>query len=145
MQDFVQKTKLCYVRCVSPEDTLIRAHLRAPRNVGRLAEPCWRGRGENAACGDVLELSLSVAGSRIGRALFQARGCSGVIASASLATEALIGRSLREALELDWSVLIDAAGGLAPRRAHAAQVVQRAVREAVGGALAAADGPAETP
>jgi nitrogen fixation NifU-like protein len=102
-----------------------------------LAEPCWRGRAENAACGDVLELSFSLAGRRIDRAMFQARGCSAVIASASLATEALVGRSLREALELDFAGLIEAAGGLAPRRAHAARVVQRAVREAVSGAMAA--------
>jgi len=127
---------LWYVRCVTPEDSPIRAHLRAPRNVGQLAEPCWRGHAENAACGDVLELCFSLAGDRIDQARFQARGCSGVIASASLATETLVGCSLREALELDWSVVIDAAGGLAPKRTHAARVVQRAVREAVSGALA---------
>lgn len=112
---------------------VLRDHLRAPRNVGRLDPPARRGRGRNDACGDDLHLWVSVVGGRLAAVRFQARGCSSVLATASLLTEALAGLPEAEARALDVPGLVAGAGGLPPRGRHAVGVAERALREALEG------------
>jgi NifU-like protein involved in Fe-S cluster formation len=113
-------------------DGSLAGHFFAPRNAGSLEPPRRVGRAENAACGDVLELHLRVEAERLAAARFQARGCSALIASASLVTQAVQGLTLAEARGLDLAGLVAAAGGLPPRGQHALAVVARALEQALG-------------
>jgi nitrogen fixation NifU-like protein len=96
-----------------------------------MASASASGRAENRVCGDRLELFLSVEEGRIAAASWEASGCAAVRAAASLTTEAVLGRTPEEALELDVEGEVERAGGLPPTKAHAPRVVQRALREAL--------------
>jgi len=109
----------------------MRKHFREPRNVGSLEHPDGFGRAENIACGDVLEISFRLEGERVARACFRAQACSAVIATASLATEAVTGMSTAEAAALDVDLLVERAGGVPPSKRHAPRVVERALRAAL--------------
>ena len=69
----------------------LREHLRSPRNAGELEAPDGRGRGENPACGDVLEFTLRVEDGRVAELRFRASACSAVIAATKNATPAAAG------------------------------------------------------
>jgi len=111
---------------------ILEDHFRSPRGARRLAEPSGRGKASNPACGDVLELDVAIDGDRVVDAGFLAHGCSSVIAVASLATEAIRGRTVAEARRFDLAAAVAAAGGLPPTRRHAVSVVGRALAEALG-------------
>ena len=119
-----------------------RSRAAAPLAAGHVERVDGLGRGENAACGDRLELSLQVNGGQgtqgasIERAGYRAVGCSSLLASASLVCEHLPGLTLAQAGELDCAQFLAAAGGPPPRGAHAASVVARALAQALEGALA---------
>jgi nitrogen fixation NifU-like protein len=114
-----------------PQESPFRAHFRIPRGVGKLAPPATSGRAENQACGDSLELWIAVDDGRITQARFQVRGCSSVIAMASLACEQLGGRTPDEAAQTDWRALAAGAGATPRDLAHAPQVLTRALTEAL--------------
>jgi nitrogen fixation protein NifU and related proteins len=116
---------------MAPEEPPIWAHFRSPRNTGVLGPPARHGRAENRACGDVLDLYVLLDGERVVELRFQARACSSVIAAASLATEALRGKSVAEARLLDVRALVDAAGGVPRQKSHAPDVIARALAEAL--------------
>lgn len=111
-------------------------HFRQPRAFGRLSSPSARGRAENPACGDVVEIEVAVDAGRVVGAAFLAHGCSSVIAVASLVVDGLAGRALDEARAIDVGAAVAAAGGLPPQRRHAAAVVGRALEAALSGARA---------
>lgn len=80
---------------------LILDHYRRPRNKGEMAEPTVRVSMRNPLCGDEIELMLDVEDGRIAGARFLGQGCSISQASVSMMTQALEGRSLDEALDLE--------------------------------------------
>ncbi|AIV62210.1 Fe-S cluster assembly sulfur transfer protein SufU [Burkholderia pseudomallei] len=79
---------------------LIVEHKRAPRRFGKLAEPTHEARGHNPQCGDDLKVQLRIEGGRIGDIRFDGHGCAICIASASMMTEAVIGRDVDAARAL---------------------------------------------
>jgi NifU-like protein involved in Fe-S cluster formation len=116
---------------MSPQEAPFRAHFRVPRGVGKLPPPAASGRADNLACGDHLELWIAIEAERITQARFLVRGCSAVIAMASLACEQLAGRTPDEAAQTDWSALAADAGATPRDLAHAPHVVARALTEAL--------------
>jgi len=108
-------------------------HFSSPRNVGRVEGPSGVGRSSNPACGDELELSVRVAAGRVAEARFHAKGCSALIATASLVTAELAGATLQKARALDPARLVADAGGLPERGQHAIAVVTRALAQALRG------------
>lgn len=123
---------------MSPWEGPIRDHFVSPRNVGEVPGGA-RGRGTSPPCGDELDLWLGIRDGRLGPVRFRARACSAVIAAASLATEALEGRTPAEARRLDLGALLEEAGGLPPGRDHARGVVERALAQALDALEAGAD------
>jgi len=137
----------------APLDALYREvvleHAREPRGRGRLAEPTLVHHGVNAACGDRVELSLRIDGDRLAEIAFEGQGCAISQAAASLLTELLRGRTLREVDavqaafmgmlsgdgEADESVLGDAVAlhGVRrfPRRVACAALAWTTLREAL--------------
>ncbi|MCD8482029.1 MAG: SUF system NifU family Fe-S cluster assembly protein [Verrucomicrobia bacterium] len=83
---------------------IILEHNNRPRNRRALASATHRAKGYNPACGDEVEVYLSVKAERIEDACFQGQGCAISQASASLLTEAVVGLSLSEAKALQLSV-----------------------------------------
>ncbi len=111
----------------------LRTHFLEPRGAAPLEGADARGSAANAACGDHLELGLWMAGERLARAAFQARGCSSLIAAASLCCERLTGLARADFAGVDPEAWLREAGGLPRRGAHAGSVVRRAWLEAVRG------------
>ncbi len=97
-------------------------HFENPRNAGDIASPDAIGEAENPVCGDVVRLTLRIAGERIVGARFKAKGCVVCVSSASALTEAVTGKSLSEARSLRRDDLSTALGGLPQASTHAAQL-----------------------
>jgi len=102
-------------------------HFEHPRNAGTIAEPDALVQIENPACGDVLKLSLKVAGDQIVDIRFLAKGCVCSIACGSVLTELALGKTLVQARELTREELISSVGGLPPASTHAAHLAMDAL------------------
>jgi nitrogen fixation protein NifU and related proteins len=112
-------------------------HFENPRNTGEVADADAVAELENPACGDVVRLTLRIAGDRVVEARFKAKGCVASIACASAMTEAIAGKSLAEARSASREEISAALGRLPQASAHAAQlaidVLQAALKNLVGG------------
>jgi len=97
-------------------------HFQNPRNPGDVPHADATVELENPVCGDVVRLSLKMAGGRIGEIRFKAKGCVPAMACASSLTEMALGRTLEEARNLTREDLHRAIGGLPPASGHAAQL-----------------------
>ena len=97
-------------------------HFRNPRNAGELADATATVEVNNPICGDILKLAVRIVGGRIGEVRFLCRGCTTSIACASLLTEQLGDRDLREARDITAESLSESLGGLPPATFHGAQL-----------------------
>lgn len=97
-------------------------HFEHPRNAGEIADADASAEIENPACGDVLRLTIKMNGESIADMRFKAEGCVPSIACASLMTELVRGKNIREARSLRRDLLIEALGGLPQASTHAAQL-----------------------
>jgi len=105
-------------------------HLMHPRHAGELEAPEGTGRGQNVACGDVLEVQARWGPEGLELA-WRATGCGAVLAVASLAAEALVGLDPRAVQAFDLGAAVDEAGGLERRSTHAVKVFERALAGAL--------------
>ena len=106
-------------------------HFQNPRNAGDLADADATVETENPACGDVLRLSLKASAGRITQMGFKAKGCVAAIACGSALTELVVGKTLKEAGNLQREDVGDAVGGLPQGSTHAAQLVIDALAAAL--------------
>lgn len=102
-------------------------HFRNPRNAGDLPGATATVEVTNPVCGDVLRLSARVEGDRIAETRFKTQGCVAAIASSSVLTELLNGKSLREARTVTPDEISRVLGGLPPATFHAAQLCRDAL------------------
>jgi nitrogen fixation protein NifU and related proteins len=102
-------------------------HFEHPRNAGAVAEPDASVQIENPACGDVLQISLKLAGDCIAEIRFLARGCVCSMACGSALTELAYGKTLQQARELTRDQLLRAVGGLPPASVHASHLAMDAL------------------
>ncbi|MEO0650251.1 MAG: iron-sulfur cluster assembly scaffold protein [Planctomycetota bacterium] len=102
------------------------------RFVGKLEGSSAVGRGTNAACGDLLEVSVGELDGKL-RLRFQAQACGAVIAVAAYACEALDGRTRQDVHDFDLAQAVEDLGGLPRHRQHAIRVFERALAEALDG------------
>jgi nitrogen fixation protein NifU and related proteins len=103
-------------------------HFRNPRNAGELPDASVTVEVSNPVCGDILKLSARITDGRIAEARFLCRGCTTSIASASVLTEELRGRSLAECRAITAESLSKVLGGLPPATFHGAQLAADAAR-----------------
>ena len=106
-------------------------HFRNPRNVGEMDNPDGVGRVGSPVCGDIMELYLRVKNSIIVDAKFKTFGCAAAIATSSMVTEMVKGRSIQEALEISNEAVVEALGGLPPIKMHCSVMAEEALRAAV--------------
>jgi nitrogen fixation NifU-like protein len=115
---------------VAYSDTF-KGHLANPRNAGTLEGADAEAEQTNPVCGDRLRLALRVRAGRIEAARFLAYGCPPTIACGSALAEMLEGMTLAEAGRLTRADIAEAAGGLPPRKQHAAALAVETLRAAL--------------
>jgi nitrogen fixation NifU-like protein len=106
-------------------------HLRHPRNMGEMENPDGVGEAQNPVCGDTMRLFIKVETDRIIHATFLTFGCAGAIASSSMTTEIIKGRTIKEALMISDQAIANALGGLPPAKAHCSILAENAIQAAV--------------
>ena len=107
-------------------------HFRHPRNVGEMENPSGVGTVGNAKCGDIMRMYLDIDDNGIIRdCKFKTFGCGAAIATSSMATEMVKGKSLKEALKLTNAAVAEALDGLPPVKMHCSLLAEEAVKAAV--------------
>jgi nitrogen fixation NifU-like protein len=102
-----------------------------PRNPGVVTAPDASVQLENPACGDILQLTMKIAGGRIAEIRFRAKGCVPAMACGSLVTELAQGKTTEEAGQLRREDLVEAIGGLPEASGHASHLAIDALQAAL--------------
>ncbi|MGB0034397.1 MAG: iron-sulfur cluster assembly scaffold protein [Candidatus Acidiferrales bacterium] len=110
----------------------ILEHFRNPHNAGDLPDATATVDVTNPVCGDILRLSVRIENGRIAAAKFKTQGCVASIASSSILTDLLLGKTIEEARALTPQEIADALGGLPAATFHAAQLCADAVVDLMG-------------
>ena len=107
-------------------------HFMHPRNVGEIENASGVGTVGNAKCGDIMRIFLDIAENQVVRdAKFKTFGCGAAIATSSMATEMIIGKTVQEALEVTNKAVMEALGGLPPVKIHCSLLAEQAVHAAL--------------
>ena len=106
-------------------------HFENPRNVGEIADANGVGTVGNAKCGDIMRMYLKVENGIIQDVKFKTFGCGAAIATSSMATEMVKGKSLKEALQLTNKAVAEALDGLPPVKIHCSLLAEEAIHAAV--------------
>ena len=106
-------------------------HFRNPRNVGEIADADGIGEVGNAKCGDIMRMDIKVKDNVITDVKFMTFGCGSAIATSSMATELVKGKSLDEALALTNQAVVEALDGLPPHKIHCSVLAEEAIKAAI--------------
>ncbi len=106
-------------------------HFFHPRNVGEIENPDGAGQVGNPVCGDVMRITLKIKDDKIEDIRFKTFGCGAAIASSSMCTEMIKGKSVDEALRLSNEAVAEALGGLPPAKQHCSVLAEDAVKAAL--------------
>ena len=106
-------------------------HFMNPRNMGEMEDPSGVGTVGNAKCGDIMRMFLKVENGIIQDVKFKTFGCGAAIATSSMATEMVKGKSLKEALKLTNKAVAEALDGLPPVKMHCSLLAEEAIHAAV--------------
>ena len=109
----------------------VMEHFRNPRNVGEIENPDGIGHVGNPVCGDIMELYIKVDNGIITDAKFKTFGCGAAIATSSMVTELVKGKSVEEALEISNKAVAEALGGLPPIKMHCSVLAEEALKSAI--------------
>ena len=106
-------------------------HFSNPRNVGEIQDASGVGTVGNAKCGDIMRMYLKVENGIIQDVKFKTFGCGAAIATSSMATEMVKGKTLKEALALTNKAVMEALDGLPPVKVHCSLLAEEAIHAAV--------------
>jgi nitrogen fixation NifU-like protein len=106
-------------------------HFKNPRNVGEMENPDGIGHVGNPVCGDIMELYIKVKDNIITDAKFKTFGCGAAIATSSMVTELVKGKTIDEALKVSNHAVAEALGGLPPIKMHCSVLAEEALRSAI--------------
>ncbi|MBQ8562277.1 MAG: iron-sulfur cluster assembly scaffold protein [Firmicutes bacterium] len=110
---------------------IVMEHFLNPKNVGELENPDGSGTYGSPVCGDMMQIQIKVEDETIVDARFKTFGCGSAIASSSMATSMIIGKTIEEALDITNKQIIDALGGLPPVKVHCSVLADRAIKNAI--------------
>ena len=106
-------------------------HFTHPRNVGEIPDADGVGEVGNAKCGDIMKMYLKIKDDRIEDVKFETFGCGSAIASSSMATELIKGKTFEEALAVTNKQVVDALGGLPAYKLHCSVLAEESIKAAV--------------
>lgn len=106
-------------------------HFTNPRNLGKMEDADGIGEVGNAKCGDIMKMYIKVADGRIIDVKFNTFGCGSAIATSSIATEMIKGKTLEEALTLSNKAVVEALDGLPAVKIHCSVLAEQAIKAAV--------------
>ncbi|MGC8826968.1 MAG: Fe-S cluster assembly scaffold protein NifU [Anaerolineae bacterium] len=110
---------------------LVIEHFTNPRNVGVIENADGVGRVGNPVCGDMMEIFIKVEDGRIADVKFRTFGCGAAIATSSMATEMVKGKTIEEVLRLTRKDVADALGGLPAHKMHCSNLAVDGLRAAL--------------
>ena len=106
-------------------------HFKNPRNVGYIENADGVGEVGNAKCGDIMKMYLKIENDVIVDVKFKTYGCASAIATSSMATELIKGKTIDEALKLTNKAVMEALDGLPPVKVHCSVLAEQAIKAAV--------------
>lgn len=113
----------------------VMEHFEEPHNMGQIKDPSGIGRVGNPTCGDVMELQVKIekkAGKEvITDAKFQTFGCGAAIATSSMLTDMIIGKTIAEAKKVTNTTIVEALDGLPPAKRHCSVLAEEALDKAL--------------
>ena len=109
----------------------VMEHFMHPRNVGQIENPDGVGHVGNPICGDIMELYIKVKDNIIVDAKFKTFGCGAAIATSSMVTELVKGKTIEQALEISNKTVAEALDGLPPVKMHCSMLAEEALKLAI--------------
>ena len=106
-------------------------HFSNPRNVGEIEDASGSGTVGNAKCGDIMKMDIKVENGVITDVKFKTFGCGAAIATSSMATEMVKGKTIDEALQLTNQAVAEALDGLPPVKMHCSMLAEQAIHAAI--------------
>ena len=106
-------------------------HFMNPRNVGEIPDADGVGEVGNAKCGDIMKMYLKIKDDKSEDVKFETFGCGSAIASSSMATEMIKGKTLEEATAVTNKQVVEALGGLPAHKLHCSVLAEEAIKSAV--------------
>ncbi len=109
----------------------VMEHFFSPRNMGILGDANGIGEAGDPSCGDIMKIYIKVQDNIISNVRFKAFGCGSAIASASIATELIKGKTLEQAWKLTNKSVIEALEGLPPSKVHCSVLAEETIHNAI--------------
>lgn len=109
----------------------VMEHFNHPRNVGELEYPSGVGTVGNAKCGDIMRMYLAIDDGIISDVKFKTFGCGAAVATSSMATELVKGKTVEQALEVTNKAVMEALDGLPPVKVHCSLLAEEAIHAAL--------------
>ena len=109
----------------------VMEHFTNPRNVGELEDANGIGEIGNAKCGDIMKMYIRVVDGRIEDVRFKTFGCGSAIATSSIATEMIKGKTIEEALKLSNKAVVEALDGLPAHKIHCSVLAEQSIKAAI--------------
>jgi len=125
--DFIDENEVA----MSQYSEKVMDHFAHPRNVGEIENADGIGKVGNAVCGDIMNLYLRVENNVITDAKFKTFGCGAAIATSSMVTELVKGKTIDEALAITNRAVAEALGGLPPIKMHCSVLAEEALQSAI--------------
>lgn len=109
----------------------VMEHFANPKNMGEIENPDGIGTVGNAKCGDIMRIYLKIEDNIVKDVKFKTFGCGAAIATSSMATELVKGKSIHEALNVTNKAVMDALGGLPRAKVHCSLLAEEALQSAL--------------
>ena len=109
----------------------VMEHFKNPKNVGEIPDADGIGNVGNPVCGDIMRLYIKVENDKIIDAKFKTFGCGAAIATSSMVTEIVKGKTIEEALRISNRAVAEALGGLPPIKMHCSVLAEQALKSAI--------------
>lgn len=116
---------------MEPYNEKVIQHYSNPRNVGEIQDASGIGEVGNPVCGDIMKMYLKIENNIITDVKFKTFGCGAAIATSSISTELIKGKTIEEALKLTNKEVVKQLGGLPPVKLHCSVLAEEAIKTAI--------------